>query len=131
MQEHPEYHNVTREVKDFLWERASVCIAAGIPRERLVIDPGFGFGKTRAHNVELLANLRQLLALDLPVLVGLSRKSSLGELTGQDVENRLAASIAAAAIAVMNGAQIVRAHDVRETFDALRIVTAVMEAEND
>ncbi len=131
MQEQPQYENVTQDVKRFLFERVTACIEAGIARERIVIDPGFGFGKTRAHNVELLANLRQLLELDLPVLVGLSRKSTLGELTGQDVENRLSASVSAAVIAVMNGAQLVRAHDVRETLDALRIVSAVMEANND
>jgi len=131
MQERPTYADVTREVLAFLRERVAACAAAGIARESIMIDPGFGFGKTRAHNVELLANLRQLLDLGLPVLVGLSRKSTLGELTGQTVENRMAASLAAAAIAVMKGAQIVRAHDVRETADALRVVRAVMEAEND
>jgi dihydropteroate synthase len=131
MQNQPRYDDVTLEVKQFLSDRADACIKAGIARNRIVIDPGFGFGKTRVHNVELLANLRQLQALGLPVLVGLSRKSTLGELTGQDVENRMAASISAAAIAVINGAQIVRVHDVRETMDALRIVSAVLEAEND
>lgn len=130
MQTKPHYDDVTNEVKSFLASRAALCIEAGIDRERIAIDPGFGFGKNRAHNVELLANLRQLLDLGLPVLVGLSRKSTLGELTGQDVENRMAGSISAAAIAVMNGAQIVRAHDVRETVDALRIVSAVLEARN-
>jgi dihydropteroate synthase len=130
MQTKPHYDDVTNEVKTFLASRAALCIEAGIDRERIAIDPGFGFGKNRAHNVELLANLRQLLDLGLPVLVGLSRKSTLGELTGQDVENRMAGSISAAAIAVMNGAQIVRAHDVRETVDALRIVSAVLEVRN-
>jgi dihydropteroate synthase len=131
MQSRPQYNDVTNEVKKFLGSRAATCIEAGIARERITIDPGFGFGKTRSHNVELLANLRQLLDLGLPLLVGLSRKSTLGELTGQDVENRMASSISAAAIAVMNGAQIVRAHDVRETVDALRVVSAVLEARND
>jgi dihydropteroate synthase len=131
MQDQPRYDDVTLEVKRFLSARADACIKAGITRNRIVIDPGFGFGKARDHNVELLANLRQLQELGLPVLVGLSRKSTLGELTGQAVENRVAASISAAAIAVMNGAQIVRAHDVRETMDALRIASAVLEAGND
>jgi len=131
MQERPRYEDVTGEVLGFLRERVAACIGAGLAREKIMIDPGFGFGKTHAHNVELLANLRQLLDLGLPVLVGLSRKSTVGELAGQTVENRMAASLAAAAIAVMKGAQIVRAHDVRETADALRVVSAVMEAEND
>ncbi len=131
MQDRPHYEDVTREVLDFLRKRVAVCVGAGIARQRIMIDPGFGFGKTHAHNVELLANLRQLLDFGLPVLVGLSRKSTLGDLTGQTVENRMAASLAAAAIAVTKGARIVRAHDVRETADALRVVSAVMEAEND
>ncbi|NQV86645.1 MAG: dihydropteroate synthase [Woeseiaceae bacterium] len=130
MQNKPHYNDVTDEVKSFLGRRAATCIEAGVARERIAIDPGFGFGKTSAHNVELLANLRQLLDLGFPVLVGLSRKSTLGELTGQDVNNRKAGSISAAAIAVMNGAQMVRAHDVRETVDALRIASAVLEARN-
>ena len=115
----------------FLGDRAAKCIEAGVARESIMIDPGFGFGKSHAHNVELLANLRQLQELELPVLVGLSRKSTLGELTGRDVEDRLSASISAAVIAVMNGAHIVRAHDVRETVDALRVASAVMDANDD
>jgi dihydropteroate synthase len=115
----------------FLGDRVAKCIAAGVPRDLIVIDPGFGFGKSHAHNIELLANLRQLRDLELPLLVGLSRKSTLGELTGRDVEDRLSGSISAAVIAVMNGAQIVRVHDVRETVDALRVASAVMDAKND
>jgi dihydropteroate synthase len=91
------------------------------------VDPGFGFGKSPRHNVELLSNLRQLRSLGRPILVGLSRKSTLGELTGRDVGKRLPASIAAAVIAVLEGAQIVRVHDVRETVDALRVAGAVMK----
>jgi dihydropteroate synthase len=131
MQTNPDYDHVTADVMTFLGDRAAKCIEAGVARELIMIDPGFGFGKTHAHNVELLANLRQLQDLELPVLVGLSRKSTLGELTGRDVEDRLSSSISAAVIAVMNGAQIVRAHDVRETVDALRVVSAVMEANDD
>jgi dihydropteroate synthase len=127
MQKNPEYTQVTADVANFLGERVARCVEAGVSRELIMIDPGFGFGKTHAHNVELLANLRQLDVIDLPVLVGLSRKSSLGELTGRGVEDRLAASISAATIAVMNGAQMVRVHDVRETVDALRVVRAVLE----
>jgi len=128
MQDAPTYDDVTTDVARFLHDRVEECIKAGLGRELITIDPGFGFGKTHAHNVELLANLRQLQKLGLPVLVGLSRKSTLGELTGRDVDNRLAASLSAAVIAVMNGAQIVRAHEVRETVDALRVASAVMEA---
>jgi len=131
MQKNPEYDHVTADVMAFLGDRSAKCIEAGIARDSIMIDPGIGFGKTHAHNVELLANLRQLLDLELPVLVGLSRKSTLGELTGRDVEDRLAGSISAAVIAVMNGAQVVRAHDVRETVDALRVASAVMEANDD
>jgi len=131
MQKSPVYNHVTDEVEIFLRDRAAKCIEAGVARESIMIDPGFGFGKTHAHNVELLANLRQLQNLELPVLVGLSRKSTLGELTGRDVGDRLSGSISAAVIAVMNGAQVVRAHDVRETVDALRVVSAVMEANDD
>ena len=131
MQDSPHYDDVALEVTKFLGERASTCIEAGLDRGGIVIDPGFGFGKTHAHNVELLANLRQLQDLQLPVLVGLSRKSTLGELTGRDVFDRLPGSISAAVVAVMNGAQIVRAHDVRETVDALKVVSAVLEAKYD
>ena len=131
MQSQPEYSNVALEVTEFLGERVDACVAAGVSRDLITIDPGFGFGKTQAHNVELLANLRQLQTVGLPILVGLSRKSTLGELTGRDVDDRLSASISAAVIAVMNGAQIVRAHDVKETVDALRIAGAVMESADD
>jgi dihydropteroate synthase len=93
------------------------------------VDPGFGFGKTPRHNIELLANLRQLRALGRPILAGLSRKSTLGELTGRDVEERMPASIAAAVIAVIEGAAMIRAHDVRETVDALQVAAAVMETD--
>lgn len=127
MQANPEYGDVARDVTAFLGDRVAKCLDAGIARELIVVDPGFGFGKTHAQNIELLANLRQLQDLGLPVLVGLSRKSTLGELTGRDVDKRLPGSIAAAVVAVMHGAQIVRAHDVRETVDALKVICAVME----
>ena len=131
MQASPEYGDVAAEVAEFLGGRIDACVAAGISRDRLIVDPGFGFGKTRTHNVELLANLRQLQTLGLPVLVGLSRKSTIGDLTGRQVDDRLAGSISAAVLAVMNGAQIVRAHDVKETVDALRVASAVMDVTND
>jgi len=129
MQKAPIYRDVTAEVLAFLRERVAACEAAGIDSGRLVLDPGFGFGKSVEHNVELLSNLRQLAADGLPLLVGLSRKSTLGALTGRDVGARLPASLAAATIAVMQGAAIVRAHDVAETVDALRIAAAVREAQ--
>jgi len=125
MQNEPTYDNVVTEVRDFLVERAARCEAAGIAAERIVIDPGFGFGKTRAHNLALLRAIGVLAATGYPVLVGVSRKSSLGAITGRSVDDRLAASIAAALAAVARGASIVRAHDVRETVDALKVWNAI------
>lgn len=125
MQEQPVYQNVVAEVGSFLAERIAAAEAAGIQRDRIVIDPGFGFGKTLAHNLALLQRLNELTMLGVPVLTGLSRKSMLGALTGQDVGQRLPASVAAALIAVQHGAHIVRVHDVRATVDALKIWNAV------
>ena len=125
MQQQPHYQNVVAEVGAFLRERIAAAEAAGIQRDRIVVDPGFGFGKTLAHNLALLRELKQLTELGVPVLAGLSRKSMLGALTGQDVGQRLPASVAAALIAVQRGADIVRVHDVRETVDALKILNAV------
>lgn len=130
MQVNPHYEDVTVEVASFLQERLAACADAGIGRERLLLDPGFGFGKTLRHNVELLANLRQLAAIGPPLLVGLSRKSSLGALTGRELDERLPASLAAAVVAVMHGASIVRAHDVAETVDAIKTAAAVLEIQN-
>ena len=127
MQQSPQYDDVTAEVAQFLRDRAELCVASGIDRHCIVVDPGFGFGKSHSHNIELLGNLRQLRDLGLPVLVGLSRKSTLGEITGRDVDERMPGSLSAAVIAVMHGAHIVRAHDVRETVDALDVARAVME----
>ena len=129
MQERPSYDDVVAEVQDFLAGRITACREGGLDEELLMVDPGFGFGKTRQHNIELLANLRQLEQLGCPILAGLSRKATLGELTGRDVDERVPASVAAAVIAVTNGAAIVRVHDVRETVDALRIAAAVMESD--
>ncbi len=128
MQADPSYGDVVADVLAFLEERVAACVSAGLAEDLVVVDPGFGFGKTPGHNVELLANLRQLRARGRPVLFGASRKSTLGELTGRDVHERVAASIAAAVIAVMNGADIVRVHDVGATVDALRVAQAVIEA---
>jgi len=125
MQQQPDYANVVAEVKDFLLERVTAVRAAGIPPERIAIDPGFGFGKTLEHNLELLRHLREFKALGVPVLAGWSRKSSLGAITGKPAGDRLAASIAAALIAAQNGAAILRVHDVAATRDALAVLAAV------
>lgn len=127
MQQDPTYDDVVVEVGSFLRQRVAQCRDAGLNQDLIVVDPGFGFGKTHVHNIELLANLRQLRDIGQPLLVGLSRKSTLGELTGRNVDERLPASISAAVLAVMQGVHIVRAHDVAETVDALRIASAVME----
>jgi len=122
MQANPEYNDVVREVTDFLAERIAVLTAAGIDKERLWIDPGFGFGKTVEHNYALLKAGKQMVAeLGVPLLAGLSRKSMIGAITGKPVEQRLAGSIGGALAAVAHGAQIVRVHDVAETVDALRV----------
>lgn len=128
MQVNPIYGDVVREVRDFLAERVAAAEAAGIERSRIVVDPGFGFGKDRSHNLALFRNLPVFAALGVPVLVGLSRKSVLGRLTGRDVNERLAASLAAAVLAVERGAHIVRVHDVAATRDALAVLGAVSGA---
>jgi len=125
MQQQPDYQQVVAEVVAFLGVRITAAEASGIPRNRIVIDPGFGFGKTLAHNLSLLRELKKLTELGVPVLAGLSRKSMLGALTGQEVGQRMPASVAAALIAVQRGASMVRVHDVRETVDALKIWNAV------
>ena len=124
MQNEPQYDDVVGEVRDFLHERVAACVAAGIAKSRLVIDPGFGFGKTLEHNLELLRGLSVIAAEGLPVLAGLSRKRMIGTLTGRAEGDRLAGSVALAVVAALNGARIIRAHDVRETVDALKIVAA-------
>jgi dihydropteroate synthase len=125
MQAEPTYADVVAEVRDFLAARAAACVAAGIARDRIVVDPGFGFGKTVAHNLTLLAQLGEIAALGFPVLAGWSRKSSLGRITGRSADDRLAASVAAAMLAVQRGARIVRVHDVAATRDALAVLAAV------
>ncbi|MDO8264202.1 MAG: dihydropteroate synthase [Gallionella sp.] len=125
MQAQPFYLDVVSEVCGFLRERIAAAEAAGILRNSIVIDPGFGFGKTLAHNLAMLRDLKKLTELGVPVLAGLSRKSMLGALTGQEVGQRLPASLAAAMIAVQRGASIVRVHDVRETVDVLKIWNTV------
>ncbi len=128
MQDAPHYGDVLLEVRDFLAARISACQIAGIEKDRITIDPGFGFGKTVAHNFTLLKRLPALAALGVPVVAGWSRKSTLGAVTGQPVTGRLAASLAAALLAVQHGATILRVHDVAETRDALAVVQALGKA---
>jgi dihydropteroate synthase len=130
MQEAPAYADVVREVREFLQARVAASRAAGIADDRLVLDPGFGFGKSLAHNLALFRALTATACDGLPLLVGISRKSMLGAITGQPVESRLAASIAAAVLAVQKGAKILRVHDVAETRDALAVLGAVNQGEN-
>ncbi len=130
MQQEPHYGDVVSEVRSFLAERVSACEAGGIARQRLLLDPGFGFGKTLSHNLSLLKNLNSLAGLGLPLLVGISRKSMIGTLLGGvPVDQRIHGSVAAAVVAVMQGTAIIRAHDVRETVDALKLVAAVLSAD--
>ena len=125
MQQSPNYHSVVNEVSGYLQSRADACIAAGIDRSRLLIDPGFGFGKSVEHNLGLLNHLSVLVELDYPVLVGLSRKSLIGKVLGRDVDQRLAGSLALAVLAAERGASIIRVHDVAETVDAVSLYSAV------
>lgn len=125
MQREPRYQDVVREVRDFLAARVAAAQAAGIARERIVVDPGFGFGKTLEHNLQLLRHLDALRDLGVPVLAGLSRKSMLGTITGRPVGERLHASVAAALLAAERGAAILRVHDVAATRDALAVLSAV------
>ncbi|HEY0974143.1 MAG TPA: dihydropteroate synthase [Solimonas sp.] len=129
MQTAPRYDDVVAEVGEFLGERVAACEAAGIARERLLLDPGIGFGKTLAHNLTLLGHLAQLAPLDRPLLIGVSRKSMFQHLLGRPVEARLPGGLAVAALAVWQGVAIVRAHDVRETVDAVRTAHAIREAQ--
>lgn len=124
MQEQPEYSDVVQEVSEFLTSRAAVCEAAGVAREQIVLDPGFGFGKTLEHNLHLLRGLPTLAKAGYPLLAGLSRKSMLGAITGREAGDRVAASVTAAILAVQGGAAIVRVHDVAQTADALKLLQA-------
>ncbi|WP_303291245.1 dihydropteroate synthase [Marinobacter sp. SS5-14b] len=128
MQDSPRYRNVRRDVSSFLTERMRVAEGAGVLPENIILDPGFGFGKSVEHNLQLLASLEQMHLLGHPLLIGVSRKSMLGAITGREVNERLPASLAAATISAMKGASILRVHDVRETVDAVKVVTAVREA---
>ncbi len=125
MQARPAYDDVLREVTEFLNARAHACERAGIAKNRIVVDPGFGFGKTVEHNFTLLRELKSIAQLGYAVMAGYSRKASLGAITGRPVEQRLAASLAAAMITAQNGATILRVHDVAETVDVLKVLAAV------
>jgi dihydropteroate synthase len=125
MQERPSYEDVVKDVGDFLLSRAMACQDAGIAASEIVLDPGFGFGKTLEHNLALLRGLPDLVQLGYPILAGLSRKAMLGAVTGRDAGARVAASLAAAILAVQGGASIVRVHDVAETADALKVLAAL------
>lgn len=128
MQQHPAYTDVVAEVQGFLAARVAAALAGGITRERLVLDPGFGFGKTLEHNLQLLRHLPEMSLEGLPVLAGISRKSMLGAVTGRAVENRLPASLAAALLAAQRGARILRVHDVAATRDVLALWLAVEQS---
>lgn len=125
MQSAPGYHDVVGEVASSLCDRALAAVQAGVSREQILLDPGFGFGKTLQHNLKLVGGLPRLLACGYPLLVGVSRKSMIGQITGSPVEERLAGSLALASLACWMGAAILRVHDVKETADVLRIVQAV------
>lgn len=128
MQERPEYDDVVAEVLAFLEARMAAAVAAGVPEDRILLDPGIGFGKTLEHNLALMAALPRIAGLGRPVMVGASRKGMIGLLTGRPVEGRLAGSLGAALAAVAGGAAVVRVHDVAQTVDALRVWTAVAGA---
>ncbi|MDN3518836.1 dihydropteroate synthase [Aquisalimonas lutea] len=130
MQSNPAYDDVVAEVRSFLAARVDACLRAGIPRERLVVDPGFGFGKNLSHNYRLLGELGALRDLELPLLVGMSRKSMLGKLVDRPAHERVPASVAAAVLAAWQGAAIIRVHDVAATVDAMAVVTAARAPES-
>lgn len=128
MQNNPAYQNVVKDVAGYLGERAAACAAAGIARHRILLDPGFGFGKTLQHNLSLLKHLSSLLPMGYPLLVGMSRKSMIGAILDRPVDERLHGSVAAALIAAQSGASILRVHDVAPTVDALKVLKAVLGA---
>ncbi|WOH39530.1 dihydropteroate synthase [Thalassotalea fonticola] len=126
MQSAPHYIDVVQDVMRFFQQRIQVCEQAGIKKQRIILDPGYGFGKTLEQNYQLLANQSQLLQVGLPILAGLSRKSMIGNLLNCSVEQRLAGSLSAAVLAALNGAKIIRVHDVKETVDAVKVFNAMV-----
>lgn len=129
MQDHPRYDDLLGEVSSFLLERMQACVSAGIPAERILLDPGFGFAKSHAHNLSLFKHMQALHALGRPLLVGVSRKSMVGLALNKPVTERLNGSLALAALAMTKGAKILRVHDVAETIDVVRMIAAVEAAE--
>lgn len=126
MQIEPKYVDVITEVRQFLLDRLNVLLSNGIDNSRILLDPGFGFGKTREHNISLIKHINQLVNIGQPLLVGLSRKAILGSIAGADEQQRLYAGIAASVVSAMKGAKIIRVHDVKATVDALKVVAAVL-----
>jgi dihydropteroate synthase len=129
MQDNPQYEDLVGEVSAFLFERMEQCAAVGIPRERIILDPGFGFAKNLQHNLSLFKHMEALYALGRPLLVGVSRKSMIGQVLGRPVAERLSGGLALAAMAMIKGARILRVHDVAETVDVVRMIAAVESAE--
>ena len=129
MQDAPQYGQVVDEVIAFLSERVAACESVGIDKSQLILDPGFGFGKRARHNLQLMKHLSRLVALDLPVLIGVSRKSIIGKLLNVSVEERLVGSLALASLAVWQGAKIIRTHDVRETVQVVNLCNHVIQVE--
>lgn len=127
MQRHPYYEDVVAEVKTFLAERIDRCLEAGMNKQNIWVDPGFGFGKTLQHNLDLLRQLHEFVDMGVPVLVGLSRKSMIGQIVDEPVEGRVMGSVAAALIAAQQGASVIRVHDVKETAQALKVLAAVQQ----
>ncbi|WP_339721570.1 dihydropteroate synthase [uncultured Paraglaciecola sp.] len=125
MQQNPHYEDVVKEVMAFLQQRISICINAGMAIEQIIVDPGFGFGKSLEHNYQMLANFEVFQQLGVPVLAGMSRKSMIGNLLQRDIGQRLAGNVAVATIAAQKGAQIIRVHDVKETVDAVKVVNII------
>lgn len=128
MQQNPHYDDLLGEVRAFLAERAEACASAGVPVERIILDPGFGFAKNLEHNLSLFRHMPELLAFGRPLLVGVSRKSMIGQVLQRDVNERLSGSLALAALAITKGARILRVHDVAETVDVVRMIAAVETA---
>ena len=130
MQSHTDYVDVVQDVSAFLKYRIEACVEMGVPRDQIIIDPGFGFGKTVAQNYEMLRRLDEFAAFELPILVGVSRKSMIGAVTGRPANERVVPSAVLAVIAAQNGASIVRVHDVAETADALAVWAATERTSN-
>jgi len=129
MQQAPVYHDLIGEIRVYLRQSMELGLEAGIPKEKMMIDPGIGFGKTREHNLELIRRLQEFSGLGVPILIGPSRKSFIGLTLNVPVEERLAGTLAAVVVSVLNGAQMVRVHDVKETCQAVRMVEAIRKAE--